>query len=728
MKGNRREAAAMRRLLVPFILSAALTASCRPVEEPKAMTPETPPGSSRHENRLIRSKSPYLLQHAHNPVDWYEWSDEAFEKARREDKPLFVSIGYSTCHWCHVMEHESFEDEEVARAMNDAWVSVKVDREERPDLDNLYMTVCQAMTGAGGWPLNILMTPDRKPFFAATYIPKRGFSGRPGMLDLAPAVREMWKTRRDELVASADGVVRALSEASEAGRGKPLEAWVLERAAGQFAADFDRAHGGFGGAPKFPSPHHLLFLLRWAKRSGDAEPLKMVERTLEAMRLGGVYDQVGFGFHRYSVDARWLVPHFEKMLYDQAMLVMAYTEAFQATGKAEYERTAREVIEYVLRDMTSPEGAFYSGEDADSEGVEGKFYTWTEEEIRRVLGADAEFAIRAFGVEKDGNFEEEATRGRAGVNILHLSKPPTDDERARLGAARAKLFAARATRVRPHKDDKVLADWNGLMIAALAKAAWAFDEPRYAEAAARAADFLLRTLTTPEGRLLHRYRDGEAAIPGFADDYAFAVWGLVDLYEATFDAKWLKAALTLASRLEEHFCDEKGGGFFQTADDAEALLVRQKVGIDGAMPSGNSAAALALLRLVRLTGKTDLESAAAGTLDAFADSARNVPTAFAMMLSAADFRLGPTSEVVVAGNPDADDTRAMLRALRSRFLPGTVVLLRPDEPAPPIVRIAPFSRAQTALGGKATAYVCRNFACQVPTNDPAEMLRQLEVR
>ena len=684
--------------------------------------------SGRPANRLIRAKSPYLLQHAYNPVDWFEWSDEAFEKARREDKPLFVSIGYSTCHWCHVMERESFEDEEVARAVNATWVSVKVDREERPDLDNLYMSACQAMTGSGGWPLNILMTPDKRPFYAATYLPKRGYEGRPGMMELAEAIASMWSTRRDEAVASAESVVEFLRRSADSPAGRPVEAWVLDRAFEQFEERHDRVHGGFGEAPKFPSAHQLLFLLRHWKRAGEKRALAMVERTLGAIRAGGVFDQVGFGVHRYATDARWLVPHFEKMLYDQAMLAIACAEAFQASGNRDYERTAREVVTYVLRDMTSPGGAFFSGEDADSEGVEGKFYTWSARELREALGGDAEFAIRAFGVQEEGNFAEESRLRRTGANILHLPEPIGQADLARLETVRETLLRAREKRVRPHRDDKVLADWNGLMIAALATCARAFDEPDYSRVAAKAADFILRSMRAGDGRLLHRFRDGEAAIPAFADDYAFLVWGLIELYESTFDAKWLEAALALNDDLLAHFRDETSGGFFQTADEGEELLVRPKPGIDGAIPSANSVAALNLLRLARLTGREELAREGRRTLDAFADQVRNVPTAFAMMLSAADFALGPSSEVVVAGKPEAPDTRAMLRALGARFLPGTVVLLRPGGPKAPIARLAPFTERQVPVDGGAAAYVCRDSACRAPTTDPAEMLRLIDGR
>jgi len=733
---------------VAVVLVAAAVSGCRSKKqslldgaEREAMEDKASGGHEakpKHRNRLADEKSPYLLQHAHNPVDWYPWGAEAFEKAKREDRPIFLSIGYSTCHWCHVMAHESFEDPTIAALMNDAFVCIKVDREERPDIDHLYMTVCQVMTGSGGWPLTILMTPDGKPFYAATYLPKSAREGRPGVRELAVAVAQLWKTKREGIVKSANNMAEFLQKAVVPVAGEALDESVLKQAYERFAESFDAEHGGFGGAPKFPTPHELLFLLRWWKRSQDPKALEMVETTLDAIWRGGICDHVGFGFHRYATDEQWLVPHFEKMLYDQAMLVMAYTEAFQATGKPAYERTAREVLSYVLRDMISPEGGFYSAEDADSEGGEGKFYLWTAQEVRKVLGdEDAELVCRVFGVEEEGNFTEEASGCRLGANILHLGKPlaetakemgiSEDDLRGRLERARRKLFAVREKRVHPHKDDKVLTDWNGLMIAALAKAARAFDESEYTRAAERAADFLLKKLRTPDGRLLHRYRDGEADIPGYAEDYAFLTWGLIELYEATFDVRHLEAALALNDQLLKHFWDDQAGGFFHAADDAEKLIVRQKQVYESAVPSANSVGTLNLIRLGRITGNPAFEEKADEVGRAFSKQVTDAPVAFPLLLSAVGFSLGPSYEVVIAGKPDADDTRAMLRTLRRPFLPNKVVLLRPDGDSPVIARIAPYTTAQTSVDGKATAYVCRNFACKAPTTDAAKMLELLGV-
>lgn len=697
----------------------------------------------RH-NRLIYEKSPYLLQHAENPVDWYPWGEEAFEKAKKEDKPILLSIGYSTCHWCHVMERESFEDEEVARLMNDTFVSIKVDREERPDIDNIYMTVCQMLSQGGcGWPLNIVMTPDKKPFFVATYIPKESRFGRAGMVDLIPRIKEVWETHREEVLKSADQITLALKQATKQvskGSYEELDESTLRVAYMELLQNFDTVHGGFGRAPKFPTPHNLLFLLRYWKRSDEDRALEMVEKTLQAMRLGGIYDHIGFGFHRYSTDPEWFLPHFEKMLYDQAMISMAYIEAYQATGKEEYERTAREIFSYVLRDMTSPGGGFYSAEDADSEGEEGRFYLWTEDEIRRTLGKEeADLIIRVFNIEKGGNFSEEATGRKTGGNILYMERPLADiasllnlsekELEGRLESARERLFLARERRIHPHKDDKILTDWNGLMIAALAKGAQAFNEPGYAEAAGRAVGFILNNMRRTDGRLLHRYRDGEAGIQASLCDYAFLIWGLIELYEATFDVKYLQTALDLNNDLIKHFWDDKDGGFYFTPDDGEKLITRQKEIYDGAIPSGNSVGMLNLLRLGRISANPDLEKKAARIGSAFSNTVKRYPAAYTQLMVALDFGVGPSYEVVVVGDPQSEDTKAMLQALRRRFIPNKVLLLRPaDKETPDITRIAEFTRTQLSLGGKATAYVCMNHQCKLPTTDIDSMLELLHIK
>jgi uncharacterized protein YyaL (SSP411 family) len=565
-------------------------------------------------NRLAREKSPYLLQHARNPVDWFPWGRDAFDTARHENKPVFLSIGYSTCHWCHVMARESFEDAEVAAMMNDAFVNVKVDKEERPDIDDVYMTVCQALTGTGGWPLTIVMTPEGKPFFAATYIPKETRFGRTGMRELVPRIKEAWLTKRTEIDASADEIVASIGAPSPEPATVELSASAIEIAYEELVSTFDELHGGFRSAPKFPTPHNLMFLLRYWKRTGTKKALKMVERTLEAMRFGGIYDHVGFGFHRYSTDAEWLVPHFEKMLYDQALLGLAYVEAYQATRNDAYARTVREVFAFVSREMTSPEGAFYTAIDAESEGEEGKFYLWSEDEIQRVLTVeDAALARTVFNVRKDGNFSAEGAGKRTDMNILHMQRPlialtseldvPEEALRSRLDAIRKTLYKARETRVPPQRDDKILADWNGLMIASLARGARALEEPTYAAAAAQAADFVLDRMRDSEGRLFHRFRENEPAFVAGLTDYAFVTWGLAELYEATFETRYLSGALELLEHALRHFPDKRSGGFYATADYAESLIFRKKDVYDGALPSGNSAMMFNLAFLGLLTGR-----------------------------------------------------------------------------------------------------------------------------
>ncbi len=684
-------------------------------------------------NRLAGEKSPYLLQHAHNPVDWFPWGEEAFETARRLDRPVFLSIGYATCHWCHVMEKESFENPEVAELMNRAFVSVKVDREERPDLDHIYMTACQMLTGSGGWPLTIVMTPEKMPFFAATYIPPKARFGRAGMVELVPRLQDVWENRRDEVMDSAGKILAALETAAVPEAEGDLGMEALDRAFEELSGSFDARHGGFGKAPKFPSPHNLLFLLRYWKRTGNPRALEMVESTLAAMRRGGLFDHVGFGFHRYATDETWLVPHFEKMLYDQAMLAMTYVEAWQATGKGLYRRTAEAVFAYLLRDMVTPEGGLCAAEDADSEGVEGKFYVWTEREIRDTLPeSDADLVIRAFNVSEEGNFRDEATGRKTGENILHRSQGPqarplNPDEKARLEAARETLFGIRERRVRPLRDDKVLTDWNGLMIAALARGARAFENPAYAEAAARAAAVVEARLSGAGGRLLHRYRDGQAAVEGLLDDYAFLAWGLLELYEATFEEKHLRWALELADVMRSRFEDAERGGFFFAAKGAEDLIVRKKEFQDAAVPAGNSVAALILLRLARLTGRSDLEESASGVFQALAGTVDRLPSAFTFLLSALDFATGPTQEVVIVGDRDGDDTRAMVQVLGSRFLPDTVTLLRPaDRGTPDIDTLAPFVRHHEMVEGKAAAYVCRDRACRAPVTGSQALLAAIE--
>ena len=686
-------------------------------------------------NRLINEKSPYLLQHAHNPVDWYAWRDDAFEKARAEDKPIFLSIGYSTCHWCHVMEKESFEDPEVAALMNEAFVSIKVDREERPDLDHIYMTVCNMMTGSGGWPLTIIMTPEKEPFFAATYIPKDNRYGRMGMMDLVPRISQVWRERREDVLKNVAGIMQALLGLEKAEKAQTLDGAVLDAAYNELQGRFDASWGGFGDSPKFPTPHNLNFLLRYWKRTGTSQALMMVEKTLKEMRQGGIFDHLGYGFHRYSTDKRWLVPHFEKMLYDQALLAIVYIEAYQATKDDFYADTAREIFTYVLRDMRSPEGGFFSAEDADSEGVEGKFYVWKAAEIMDALsGEEARLAMKVFNCKEEGNFTDEATGTDTGANILHLSKPVSDnagelgmgDIVRRMEVIRERLFAIREKRVHPHKDDKVLTDWNGLMIAALALGAQVLGDEACGKAAREAADFLLKKMKRKDGRLLHRFRDGDADIDANLDDYAFLQWGLLELYEAGFDPRYLAAALELSQDMLRHFEDQSGKGFYFAPDDARDLILRKKEIYDGATPAGNSVALMNMLRLSRLTGKAEYEDGAAGIIKTFSGQVAQVPSGYTQFLCGLNFALGPSHEIVIVGKKGDLGTIDMLKSVRKRFIPNRVLVFRPsDEESPAIDAVIEFVRGYNAIEGKPTAYICSGYSCKRPVTELSDMMEAL---
>ena len=683
-------------------------------------------------NRLANEKSPYLLQHAENPVNWYPWGEEAFQKARKEDKPIFLSIGYATCHWCHVMAHESFEDEEVARILNKYFIAIKVDREERPDVDNIYMSVCQAMTGSGGWPLSILMTPEAKPFFAGTYFPKVGRLGMTGLMDILTQIATMWEEDRERLLRASQEItnhitIRPGSEKS----GPMLGSEALKKGYEQLRDSFDPQNGGFSISPKFPTPHQLTFLLRWYKQSCDSKTLEMVEKTLEAMRRGGIFDQIGFGFHRYSVDAKWLVPHFEKMLYDQAMLAMAYTEAYQVTGRESFAQVAHEIFSYVSRDMTAPEGGFYSAEDADSEGKEGLFYIWTPKEVKDQLGEKlGDLVCRFYDITESGTFEEGLSiphmplslKAFAEIEGISLTKLETT-----LEDARARLFEVRKSRVHPLKDDKILTSWNGLMIAAFAKGYQVFADQAYAESATRAADFILENLKTTSGRLLRRYRQGDAAYPGYLDDYAFLVWGLIELYEATFEVSYLEEAIALNSAMIEIFWDKQDGGLYFTGKGNEQLITRTKEIYDGALPSGNSVAALNLLRLGRMTGKVDLEQRAEKLIHAFSAQVKAHPAAYTQLLSALDFLLGPGQEIVIAGGPATKTTLEMVRAVQKKFLPHKVLLFRPQGPVGNrLFSSSPFVEAMVPVNQQPTVYVCEQYTCQAPITDVGDLEKILK--
>jgi len=640
------------------------------------------------------------------------------------------------------MERESFEDEEVAQVLNDGFVAVKVDREERPDVDSIYMDVCQMMRGRGGWPLTVLLTPDRKPFFAATYLPKEGRFQQTGLMDLLPRVRKLWETDREKLLDDAEEVTSLLQRSSEEDEaGSSPGEQLLDEAFRKLSRQFDSTHGGFGSAPKFPAPHNLLFLLRHWHRTGEGRALEMTTETLDQMRRGGLFDQVGYGFHRYSTDQRWVLPHFEKMLYDQAMHVLAYAEAYQATGEDRYEATAREVLTYVSRDLQAPDGGFYSAEDADSlneegEMEEGAFYVWSTDEVRDVLAPDlAELVIDVYNMRPEGNYQEESTGERTGKNVLYLDRPLAAEAdrrdldvealRERLDTAREVLLEQRGPRPRPGLDDKVLTDWNGLTVAALATAARAFGEPGYRETARQTAQFLLDTMNDDQGRLLHRYREGEAGIRATLDDYAFLTWGLLELYETTFEPRWLRAALDLTDSCLDRFWDADGGGFYMTPEDGEELIVRPKEVTDGALPSGNSIQLMNLLRLARFTGRTELEERAAALSRWAGSSARSRPTGFTALLAGLHWAVGRPREVVVAGERGAEDTQALLQACHDTYTPTTVALHRPPGEGPDVTEVAPYTDPQTPLGGRAAAYVCRDFRCEAPTTDPAELEEQL---
>ncbi|MFH1799912.1 MAG: thioredoxin domain-containing protein [Candidatus Omnitrophota bacterium] len=700
-------------------------------------------------NRLIHEKSPYLLQHAHNPVDWYLWGEEAFSKAEKEDKPIFLSVGYFTCHWCHVMEEESFTNPEIAKIMNDHFVSIKVDREERPDLDSLYMQVVMGLTGSGGWPMTVILTPDLKPFFGGTYFPPEDRWGNPGLRTILQTIAGKWKTEREQILESSESItdeVRAHAQA-QAVTSHALDEKTLEKAYQQLRSQFDSRYGGFGGAPKFQSSHTLSFLLRYWKRTGDPQALEMVEKTLQEMAKGGIYDPIGGGFHRYSTDSEWRVPHFEKMLYDQAMLSKTYLEVYQATGKEEYARMAREIFDYVLRDMTGSDGTFYSAGDADSASdpsrphkkSEGAFYLWSQDEIVSVLGKErADIFNFYYGVAPNGNAPQDPQGEFKGKNILYEAhsldetakrfKRGPEEIAALLKESKQILFAIRSKRLRPHLDDKVLTDWNGLMISSLAFGSRVLNEPRYRDAAKKAANFLLKNMKRKDGRLMHRYRDGEVAITGFIDDYGFFTQGLYDLYEATFDPRYLGEADFFLKDMFRLFWDPAVGGFFLTGKDAEKLIARTKELYDGAIPSGNSVAILSLFRIGRLTMDLEMETWARSALEAFSGDIDKFPAGYPQMLIALNFAIGPSHEIVIAGDAEGPGTQAMIREIYSQFLPNKVVALHPPkgEDASRVEALSPFIKKQTMLDGKTTVYVCKNFVCDFPITDISAIRKLLE--
>ncbi len=678
-------------------------------------------------NRLIHETSPYLRQHAHNPVDWYPWGEEAFRKAREEDKPIFLSIGYAACHWCHVMERESFEDPETAEILNRYFVPVKVDREERPDVDQIYMNAVQAMTGHGGWPLSVFLTPDGVPFYGGTYFPPTDRYGLPSFKRVLLSIAQAWQTQRDRLLAGGAQVLEQITRLTTLQGEGDLTPRLLENAYHHLARHFDDVHGGFGTAPKFPQPMNLDLLLRVWRRFGFDRALLMVERTLDHMARGGIYDQIGGGFHRYSVDAMWLVPHFEKMLYDNALIPRVYLHAWQITRHEMYRRVVEETLTYVLRDMRHPEGAFYSSQDADSEGEEGKFYLWTPEEIDAVLDPESARVVKAYyGVQPGGNFE--------GKSILHVPAPadvvaerlnlPLETLEAILAEARQRLYEARARRVWPERDEKVILAWNGMMIATLAEAGRVLAEPKYVQAAAAAARFCLHHLRREDGRLWHTWKDGVAKVLAYLDDYGHFIDGLLRLYEATFEYRWLAEAEALAEAMIDLFRDPDTGLFYDTGRDHETLIVRPRDVLDNAYPSGNAVAADVLWRLGVLLDKPHFREEAERILRSVAEPMERMPTGFGHMLGVLDMVLGPMDEVALVAGADPAHTEALIAATFGPYHPNKVVAFLPQEPDPRLAAL-PLLQHKQPLNGRAAAYVCRGYTCDAPTDDPEHLRRTL---
>jgi uncharacterized protein YyaL (SSP411 family) len=683
----------------------------------------------KHTNRLINETSPYLLQHAHNPVDWYPWGKEAFERAKKEDKPVFLSIGYSTCHWCHVMERESFENEQIAEIMNKHFICIKVDREHRPDVDGIYMNAVQMMTGSGGWPLSVFLTPEGRPFYGGTYFPPKDIYGRPGFERVLLSIAEAWKNKRQELVDSSDKISEVLASLTGSTEKETLSADMLQAGFDYFRATFDATNGGFGPAPKFPQPTNLSMLLSYWHRTNDTQALQMVEKTLDAMAKGGIYDHIGGGFHRYATDGQWLVPHFEKMLYDQALVSKVYLQAYQATGNKKYAATAREIFDYVLRDMTDPEGGFYSAEDADSEGKEGVFYVWDPKQINSILDKEqAEIFAAYYGVTDKGNFEENKTILNIEISMAQLEEKFQKDHAVIMNIlenARSKIFNERAKRIRPHRDDKIITAWNGLMISSMAYGGAMLQEEKYIKAAEQAAKFTLNALHK-KGRLMRYYRQGQAVELAFLDDYAFTILGFLDLYGASFETKWLIEAKILAEEMIKLFADNEQGGFFLTGKDSEKLIARIKPSTDGVIPSGNSAAAFALLKLGKLTMNQYFTEQGGKVLESFSRQLKQSSGYSSEMLTALNFWIGPTQEIVIAGNADATDTQQMLKLIRNKFLPNAVILLHQQEKADSdIDKTIPFIKNLTAIESKATAYVCENYACNRPVNNIDDLDKML---
>ncbi len=672
----------------------------------------------RAANRLAKEKSPYLLQHAHNPVDWFPWGDEAFERAKQENKPVFLSIGYSTCHWCHVMERECFEDQEVADLLNKHFVSVKVDREERPDIDQVYMASCQALTGSGGWPLTVIATWDGKPFVAGTYFPKHSTRGYIGLIELLCLIQEKWEHQREQLVSMSEQLTQVIESAVSPLGSSTLGENEAHLAYRSLQKSFDPQYGGFGVAPKFPTASNLLFLLRYWKWTDEPDALRMLESTLRAMSRGGIFDHIGFGFSRYSVDRRWLVPHFEKMLYDNALLALAYTEAFQATAHHEFLDVAEKVLRYVLRDMTSPEGGFYSAEDADSEGVEGKFYVWTREEISEVVDADkADLFCHFYDISEEGNFEGKNIPNRIGI------PEPSSSEQQVLEEVREALFRHRSSRIRPHLDDKILTSWNALTICALARAYRVTGNDEYETAATRCIRFIRSHLSDDRQRLLARHRAGEAAYPAYLDDYAYLVWAMIELYQATQDPAWLAEAVRLQQEQDALFWDSEHSGYFFYADDSEHLIARPKQAYDGALPSGNSVSAQNLLRLSRLLAEPRYTGTAMSLLEAMGGQVKQQPSAYTQLLQAVISTHIRTKDIVVVAS--ADEAKDITRLLSSVYEPEALFAIRTPANHAELELLVPHTIGLPTKASPPEFHICEGDRCTLATTDTNEVLSRL---
>ncbi|EPY2279003.1 thioredoxin domain-containing protein [Clostridium sporogenes] len=662
-------------------------------------------------NRLINEKSPYLLQHAHNPVDWYPWGEEAFEKAKAEDKPVFLSIGYSTCHWCHVMERESFEDEEVAEVLNNNFISIKVDREERPDIDNIYMSFCQAYTGSGGWPLTILMTPDKKPFFAGTYFPKWGKYNIPGIMDILKSINKLWHEDKNKILESSNRILEQIERFQDNHGENELEEYIIEEAAQTLLDNFDSKYGGFGTKPKFPTAHYILFLLRYYYFKKDEKVLDVINKTLTSMYKGGIFDHIGFGFSRYSTDNKWLVPHFEKMLYDNALLSMAYTEAYEATNNPLFKDITEKILNYVKKSMTSEEGGFYSAEDADSEGVEGKFYLWTKKEIIDILGEeDGELYCKIYDITSRGNFENKNI-----ANLIQTDLKDVDNNKDKLEKIREKLFEYREKRIHPHKDDKILTSWNALMIIAFCRAGRSFKNNSYIDIAKKSVDFIIKNLMDEKGTLYARIREGERGNEGFIDDYAFFLWALIELYEASFDIYYLEKSIEVADSMIDLFWHKEKGGFYLYGENSEKLIVRPKEIYDGAMPSGNAVASLALSLLYYITGEDKYKDLVDKQFKFFAANIKSGPMYHLFSVIAYMYNVSPVQEITLAYSEKDEAFYEFINELNNRYIPFSIITL--NDKSNKIEKINKNLKDKTPIKDKTTVYICQDYACREPITD-----------